>query len=76
MRVFSVGPDEYDPPHDARIELVVYWYQLGDYDGSGEAVARGFDGTWYTQNLSHCSCYGGGTTAGRKSRGTNCSTRA
>lgn len=60
MKVFSVGPDGYDPDAaaDGLIEWVVYWYQSGDYDGDGDAVARYADGTYRTAGLGHCSCYG------------------
>ena len=61
MKIYQVGPDiPYDCPseEDERFEWLVYWYEDGGYDGSGEAVALGKDGLLYGFNLGHCSCYG------------------
>lgn len=59
MVVFKVGPDE---PYDldslgTDFIWLVYWYQDGGYEGSGEAVKLGMDGKLYVANLGHCSCY-------------------
>lgn len=37
-----------------------YWYESGDYCGSGEGVALDDDGNLWESNLGHCSCYGPG----------------
>lgn len=63
VTIYNVGPDEliyeYDEMvKDERYEWIVYWYQTGDYDGSGEAAMYGKDGKLYTRGLGHCSCYG------------------
>ena len=63
MIFYSVGPDElnesYDTPSDAQeFEWVVYSYERGYYDGSGEAVGLCNDGLLYRTGLGHCSCYG------------------
>lgn len=64
MLKFSVGPDELheydwqDIRNQENYQWVVYWYENGGYDGSGEMVALGNDGTLYYRNLGHCSCYG------------------
>jgi hypothetical protein len=58
--IVSVGPDSYDPYEGdipSGIDWIVYWYQNGDYDGSGSAYAYG-NGKYYTRYLGHCSCYG------------------
>lgn len=55
--LYSVGPDQIDDRDCEGYEWVVYWYEIGDYCGDGEAVS--FDGTYYrVHGLSHCSCYG------------------
>lgn len=61
MRCFNVGPDDLTSDlaqFEDRYEWVVYWYESGDYDGGGEAVALRKDGKIDVWNLSHCSCYG------------------
>jgi hypothetical protein len=64
MVVFSVGPDsmsDYDLDCLGKdYQWLIYWYESGDYCGSGEAVKLDFDGKLYSVNLSHCSCYGPG----------------
>lgn len=62
MEVFSVGVDECDYL-DAQLDgglWLVYWYEIGDYCGDGEAVSLKEDGRLYFANLGHCSCYGPG----------------
>jgi len=73
MKIYQVGPDTpYDLPGEdnQRFEWLVYWYEDGGYDGSGEAVAFCKDeGMLYVRNLEHCSCYGpldGGMESGVK----------
>lgn len=73
MKIYNVGPDElYDLPgeDDQKWEWLVFWYEDGGYDGSGEAVALcKEDNLLYIKNLSHCSCYGpmdGGMGSGDK----------
>jgi hypothetical protein len=59
MKVFQVGPDElgFSIKDEQEFDWVVYYYEQGDYDGNGEAVALK-NGVLYVQNLGHCSCYG------------------
>lgn len=60
MKLYNVGPDEpygYEEKDDRYVWLV-YWYEIGDYCGDGEAVAFGKDGLVYFYGLGHCSCYG------------------
>jgi hypothetical protein len=73
MKIYQVGPDvPYDLPgeDDQRFEWVVFWYEDGGYDGSGEAVGLcKDDGLLYIKDLGHCSCYGpmdGGLESGDK----------
>lgn len=62
MKIYQVGPNvPYDLPGEENqdFEWVVFWYEDGGYDGSGEAVGlRKQDGLLYVKNLEHCSCYG------------------
>jgi len=37
--------------------LIVYWYEYGNYDGQGIAIAK-VGRTHHYANLGHCSCYG------------------
>lgn len=34
-----------------------YWYQIGSYEGTGEALFR-CDGQWFRWDMGHCSCFG------------------
>lgn len=45
-------------PSDAL--YIVYWYQSGSYEGSGEAVIKCGNGKFDSISLGHCSCYGPG----------------
>jgi len=60
MKIFNVGDNK---PHglpseqDENFVWLVYYYEDGYYDGSGEAVALMADGRLQLLNLSHCSCY-------------------
>jgi len=38
--------------------LVVYFYEIGSYGGSGFLVGKKKDGGWWYSELGHCSCYG------------------
>lgn len=60
MKIYNVGPDEvYGDLEEADFEFIVYWYQIGDYCGDGEAVGLcNSDKLIYVKNLGHCSCYG------------------
>ncbi len=60
MEIYKVGPDEaYDEPsNNIDYKWLVYWYEVRDYCGDGQAVALGVDGRLYYYDLSHCSCYG------------------
>lgn len=75
MKIYNVGPDEFSEYElkemDAEnFEFVVYWYEGGGYDGSGEAVGLcKDDNLLYVKGLGHCSCYGpmdGGMGSGDK----------
>lgn len=73
MKIYQVGPDvPYDLPGEdnQQFDWLVFWYEDGGYDGSGDAVALGKeDGLLYVKNLGHCSCYGpmdGGMESGTK----------
>lgn len=65
MDVYNVGPDELDgcftifePDGSfATLDWLVYCYEQGSYDGSGEAVGY-INGKLYCTSLGHCSCYG------------------
>lgn len=57
MQIYNVGPDELDY-EDSNAVWIVYHYEGGMYDGSGEAVALGLDGKLRIIGLGHCSCYG------------------
>ena len=60
MEIYNVGSDvPYDLPNDDEgFVWLVYYYESGYYDGSGEAVALAKDGKLHCFNLGHCSCYG------------------
>jgi len=60
VKCISVGPDTCtwaanDVPKGTS--LIVDWYEYGNYDGSGTAIAKA-GRKYYYANLSHCSCYG------------------
>jgi hypothetical protein len=38
-------------------DVLLYWYQYGDWEGRGFAIWRN-DGKWSYTSLGHCSCYG------------------
>ena len=59
MKVYCVGDElnEFDEGNEEFVWLV-YDYEGGSWEGSGEAVALGKDGLLYSWNLGHCSCYG------------------
>lgn len=58
MQIYSVGPntDTYSAPTDGY-EWCVYWYEIGDYCGYGQAIYYDGKDLW-SQGLDHCSCYG------------------
>lgn len=63
MELYNVGVDElneYDlkDMNGSNFKWIVYWYENGGYDGSGEAVGLHEDGMIYVKGLGHCSCYG------------------
>lgn len=69
MRIFKLeGSDEILNSDDGikallkivdeyKVEIVVYNYILGCYDGYGEMLIKRY-GKWYRYNLCHCSCSG------------------
>lgn len=58
MKVYCLNDEAYGDQCGDQFEWMAYWYEAGDYDGRGEAVALGKDGFLYLTDLSHCSCYG------------------
>lgn len=58
-KFYSVGPhdDAFDGSTFKDVAWVVYWYEAGDYEGDGLAVALRPDGLLEECGLSHCSCY-------------------
>ncbi len=62
MKINDLGPEpfsEFDLKHvpDCAEELW-YYYQSGDYDGSGHLLVLDKDGTYHLHHCGHCSCYG------------------
>lgn len=51
--------DEYDLDRlkEAGIEICVYSYGRGYYEGTGNMLVKK-DNTWFTRSCGHCSCYG------------------
>lgn len=61
MIAISVGPDDTYMSEDdfPTAEWVIYWYERGDWRGSGLAVWKSSaTGKLYERSLSHCSCNG------------------
>lgn len=62
MKIYNVGPDELCDWDLEQVgegyDWLVYWYEVGCYDGDGEAVALRKDGMVEIKCLGHCSCYG------------------
>jgi len=63
MKIYSLGPDNLEDYELTQItedqfEWLVYSYENYGYEGGGDAVALGKDGSLYYSSLSHCSCYG------------------
>lgn len=40
-----------------NIDVIIYWYNSGSYEGDGHALIKTND-KWFMHNLSHCSCNG------------------
>lgn len=58
MKEYNIGHDDLDFSEVlADADWVVYWYESGDYDGSG-TVAWKMGDKYETEGLGHCSCYG------------------
>ena len=67
-KVVSLGNDELDNydyedlqrgmPLGVAIVEVIYWYERGDYSGSGTIVYLDSRRKWHISDLGHCSCYG------------------
>ena len=60
MKIISVGPDEITISEDVipkGVDVIIYWYESGCYEGHGDAIAIG-EKVAYEAGLSHCSCYG------------------
>ena len=51
--------DTYDPDVPSNIDIVIYDYQSGDWDGYGHAWYRDRNTKlWGDHCMGHCSCYG------------------
>jgi hypothetical protein len=48
---------ELEKVEDAGVDVIVYCYGNGGYEGAGEALLRK-NGRWFYESLGHCSCYG------------------
>lgn len=57
MHTISLGPDTTELDIPETVDWVVYWYEVGSYCGSGEAVYLDENRIYYG-DLGHCSCYG------------------
>ena len=61
---YQVGPDAWDDDDKEEIKeakdfvWIAYHYEVGCYDGDGEAIGLHKDGSLYGGGLGHCSCYG------------------
>lgn len=51
--------DEYDRDRlkKDKVDIFVYWYASGSYEGSGKAIFC-VGNKWFYHDLGHCSCYG------------------
>jgi hypothetical protein len=58
MTVYCLNDETYGDECEDQFVWMAYWYECGDYDGCGEAIALGKDGFLYCAGLGHCSCYG------------------
>jgi hypothetical protein len=65
VELYNVGPDELSSQYDLEYLFnlnpqpvwIAYWYEIGDYCGSGQIIYK--DGEdYYAAGISHCSCYG------------------
>ncbi len=45
-------------PLDIAVDVLIYAYHDGGYDGRGVAVYLDNKGKWHLDEISHCSCYG------------------
>ena len=45
-------------PLDIAVDVLIYAYHNGGYDGHGVAVYLDNKGKWHLDEISHCSCYG------------------
>lgn len=60
--LYQLGPEEIgdldsDRHWRCKYQWVIYWYESGCYEGSGNAIS--WDGTTLRHHdLGHCSCYG------------------
>ena len=62
MKIYQLGDElcdwDLNEVSDADFEWLIHDYEIGCYDGSGQAVALGKDGRVWVKDLGHCSCYG------------------
>lgn len=45
-------------PLDVAVDILIYAYHDGGYDGHGIAVYRDNKNKWHLDEISHCSCNG------------------
>ena len=45
-------------PLDIAVDVLIYCYHDGGYDGYGVAVYLDSNGGWHLDEISHCSCNG------------------
>jgi hypothetical protein len=41
-----------------KVNVILYWYESGSYEGHGIALLKTKDGFWFETDLNHCSCNG------------------
>lgn len=39
-------------------QWAMFWYEPGDWEGSGEMIVKLADGNFVSADMGHCSCYG------------------
>lgn len=57
MKVYRRG-DDAGEPNIRNAVWVAYYYEVGDYCGSGNCLVKYDNGKFYYGDLGHCSCYG------------------
>jgi hypothetical protein len=57
LKEYNVGGDDLPLGDMQECDWVVYWYELGGYDGRGLIAWKKGDKYDY-EHIGHCSCYG------------------